>query len=134
MPFASLVDMTYNGTQSRTIISENVITTFDFQTAQRIGVTANTKYYVSFYRANVVVNHPEAITYMQKDSPSCGIRPDKENWSTDFGYAGSISNGKFYMYSNVALINKEVGAAKELNKWYPRAPANLIWLYRIYTN
>ena len=132
-PKASVVNMTFNGyTGEPYLLRENIITNFSYQAAELIGVTAYTDYYLNFYKVYATVYQPNAIAYLIRDSPVCGIIPGHDEFGTDFGYSATTVKNHFGMQTTVLKVKNKVGSSVQLNKYYPRAPDNLIWNYAVY--
>mgnify|MGYP000243836240 CR=1 FL=1 len=132
-PKISAVEMSFNGSIGEPyLIRENIITNFNFQTADLVGVQAYTDYYLNFYRVYATVSHPNAIAYAIRDSPVCGIIPGHDDFGTDYGYIASTVNKKFRMQTNVLKVKNKVGSSVQLNKYYPQSPDRLVWNYSVF--
>lgn len=106
----------------------------DYQTADKLGITAFKKYYVSICQ---VVYHLPLDRNMRPSvatSPNCGLLLDNPR-TDDFskasrGYEGiyDYNSSKFSMYTDVVYF-VEYGNGPKI--WYPCSPENVYWVVNI---
>lgn len=134
---AQLIERIVSGYSDLALYSSDknyMIYVSDIQTADKIGIKANQKYYVHKYQALNTMSYPSSYSVIMRESVQMGLIMN----SNDFDFLYAVKGFRLYYrpednrYSMItSLIELSPVGSPNQKYWYPAKPASLEFLFYI---